>query len=607
MPYYSEDLINEIRDKNDIVDVVGEYVQLKKSGANYFGLCPFHSEKTGSFSVSPSKQIYKCFGCGKGGNVFNFIMSINNISFPEAVEELAARAGVELPERETTPEERKQENLRSRLYEINREAAIYFYKLLRTPHGAKALQYLKNRGITDETIYNFGLGYSDVYRDDLYRYLRQKGYSDDLILESKLAVQDERGIHDKFWNRVMYPIRNQNGKVIAFGGRVMGDGKPKYINSDDTMIFSKRYNLYGLDRARRSRRNGLILCEGYMDVITMHQAGFDNAVASLGTSYTREQARILKKYTDMVYLAYDDDLAGQNAAMKAVDLCDGEELRSRVIHMSPHKDPDEFIKAEGAQAFEKRIDGSESSLMFRISSRESEFRMDDAQDRTRFQKVMFGVLATVTEPFERENYIQECARRYNMSVDTITRGVNTIGMERLDQEKQREQQSQDRETRRKQERKVRNAGTLLEERLISSLVDYPGCIPQCMKYVSPEDMEDPVMSKLLTQIYEESRSGDGIDRHRIMDQWADSSDYDRVCSIVTEPTVFEGSAEIQEEHGDDREWISGAIAQTIEKVAVAGMERRKNALIQSGGDEGTIMKLAMEVNQLKQHRVKIEI
>ena len=288
--YYSEDLIEEVRSRNDIVDVISGYVRLQRRGSSYFGLCPFHNEKSPSFSVSPGKQMYYCFGCGAGGNVFTFLMEYENYTFPEAVKTLADRCGVELPEVEYSEEARRQADLKSRLLEIQKKAARYYFYELRQPKGRTAYEYLKGRALSDETIKRFGLGYSGQQSREMYQYLKHEGYPDELLKESGLFGMDERsGFYDKFWNRVMFPIMDVNSRVIGFGGRVMGDAKPKYLNSPETRIFDKSRNLYGLNFARSARKPNLIICEGYMDVISMHQAGFNQAVASLGTALTARQ------------------------------------------------------------------------------------------------------------------------------------------------------------------------------------------------------------------------------------------------------------------------------------------------------------------------------
>lgn len=353
MAYYSDELIEEVRSRSDIVDVISGYVRLQKKGSTYFGLCPFHNEKTGSFSVSPGKQMYYCFGCGAGGNVFTFLMQYENLTFPEAMAELAERAGVELPKAEVTPQARQEADKRQRLLDINKVAAKYYYMLLRDERGRRAYEYFHKRELSDETMQHFGLGATDRYSDSLYQYLRKQGYEDAILKETGLVTIDERGGHDKFWNRAMFPIMDVRGKVIGFGGRVMGDGEPKYLNSPETKIFDKSRNLYGLNFARLSKRPQILLCEGYMDVIALHQAGFDNAVASLGTAFTVGHANLLKRYTNEVYLTFDSDGAGVKAALRAIPILKEAGLTAKVINMRPYKDPDEFIKALGAEGYQE--------------------------------------------------------------------------------------------------------------------------------------------------------------------------------------------------------------------------------------------------------------
>ena len=369
--YYSEELIEEVRSRNDIVDVISGYVRLQKKGSSYFGLCPFHNEKSPSFSVSRQKQMYYCFGCGAGGNVFTFLMEYENFSFVEAVKFLADRAGIELPEMEYSKEAKEKADLKSTILEMNKLAAKYFYVQLKSERGSQAYSYLKNRELSDETITAFGLGFSNKYSDDLYKYLREKGYSEDLIRQAGLINTDERqGVYDKFWNRVMFPIMDVNNRVIGFGGRVMGDGKPKYLNSPETVVFDKSRNLYGLNRARTSRKPYFLLCEGYMDVISLHQSGFTNAVASLGTALTAGHAALIKRYVQEVYLTYDSDEAGTRAALRAVPILREAGISAKVVRMDPYKDPDEFIKNLGAEEYEKRIHAARNGFMFSLESLE---------------------------------------------------------------------------------------------------------------------------------------------------------------------------------------------------------------------------------------------
>ncbi len=427
MPFYSDEIIEEVRSRNDIVDVIGGYVRLHKKGSTYFGLCPFHSEKTGSFSVSGGKQLYYCFGCGAGGNVFSFLMQYENYTFGEAVQALAERAGVELPQQEMTAAQKREADRRTLLLEIQKEAAKYFYTLLRSPRGKRAWEYFLNRQLSEETIKKFGLGYADQYSDDLYRYLRKKGYDDSILKETGLVTIDEvRGGHDKFWNRAMFPIMDTHNRVIGFGGRVMGEGEPKYLNSPETKIFDKSRNLYGLNIARSTKKNQLLLCEGYMDVIALHQAGFDNAVASLGTSLTSGHASLLKRYTKEVYITYDSDGAGVKAALRAIPILKEAGIITKVINMQPYKDPDEFIKALGAEEYQKRIDSATNSFMFEIQVLEQNYDMNDPESKTAFYNETAGKLLGFSEELERNNYIEAVADKYQMGFDNLRKLVNSL-------------------------------------------------------------------------------------------------------------------------------------------------------------------------------------
>lgn len=425
--YYPEELVEEVRSSNDIVDVIGSYVKLQKKGSNYMGLCPFHNEKSPSFSVSGGKQMYHCFGCGVGGNVFTFLMEYENYTFVEALKTLADRAGIRLPDLEYSEEAKKAADLKGRLLEINKEAAKYYFYQLKGKNGGHALQYLKDRNLSDETILHFGLGYSNPYSDDLYQYMKKAGYDDELLRQSGLFTMEEKGAYDKFWNRVMYPIMDVNNKVIAFGGRVMGDGTPKYLNSPETKIFDKSRNLYGLNFARQSRKPYYLICEGYMDVISLHQAGFTNAVASLGTAFTPQQAKLLSRYTQEVLLTYDSDGAGVKAALRAIPIMKEAGLTTKIINMRPYKDPDEFIKALGAEEYQKRIDSAMNSFFFEIEVLEKEFVMEDPEQKTKFFNEMAKKLLVFSEELERNNYIEALSKKYNISYDSLRKLVNRYG------------------------------------------------------------------------------------------------------------------------------------------------------------------------------------
>lgn len=427
--YYSENVIEEVRSRNDIVDVIGSYVTLKRRGNSYMACCPFHHEKTPSFHVSRDKQMYHCFGCGVGGNVLTFVMEYENYSFPEAVKMLAERAGVALPEQDYSKEQRQKENYKTVLKEMNKAAAVYFnYMLTKTPSGAHALAYYHERGFSDETIQRFGLGYANVYANDLYMYLKKNGYTDDQMKDSGLVrIDEKKGGQDMFWNRAMVPILDINGKVVGFGGRVLGDGLPKYINTKETAVFDKSHTLFAMNIARRSKRRGIILCEGYMDVIAMHQAGFDNAAASLGTALTMGHATIVKRYTDEVYLAYDSDGAGRKATMKAIGIMREVGIATRVIDLKPYKDPDEFIHNFGKEAFEERIANAVTGIVFEIDSIAAAYNLKDPEEKIRFVKDAAKRLAQLEEPVVRHSYIDAVAEKYNLNPDDLKAIVTKYG------------------------------------------------------------------------------------------------------------------------------------------------------------------------------------
>lgn len=427
--YYPDEVIEEVRMKNDIVDVISGYVKLQKKGANYFGLCPFHNEKSPSFSVSPGKQMYYCFGCGAGGNVLTFVMEYENYTFQEALAHLADRAGVDLPKMEYSKEARDQAEHRARLLEVNKLAANYFYFQLKQPQGKMGYEYLHDRrGLLDDTIVRFGLGYANKTSDDLYCFLKRKGYEDSFLKDTGLVTVEERGGRDKFWNRVMFPIMDVNNRVIGFGGRVMGDGEPKYLNSPETKLFDKSRNLYGLNYARTSREGYLLICEGYLDVISLHQAGFTNAVASLGTAFTSQHANVLKRYTDQVILTYDSDGAGIKAALRAIPILKAVGMSIKVLNMKPHKDPDEFIKNMGADAFRQRIKEAKNSFLFEVDVLRQGYQMEDPEQKTRFYQETAKKLLQFSEALERENYLQAVAREQMIPADELRGLVNRMGM-----------------------------------------------------------------------------------------------------------------------------------------------------------------------------------
>ena len=501
--YYPDEIIEEVRNKNDIVDVIGSYVKIQKKGSSYFGLCPFHNEKSPSFSVSGHKQIYYCFGCGAGGNVIRFIMNYENYTFQEAVKYLAERAGVALPEVEFTEEARQKQSKRDKLLEINKEAARYFYYQLRTDRGKQGRDYFTKRELSEETMKKFGLGYALKTPNDLTLYLKNKGYSDDLLVEAGISAFDERfGLHDKFWNRVIFPIQDMNHKVIGFGGRVMGDGTPKYLNSPETMVFDKSRNLYGLNFARTSRAGNFILCEGYMDVIAMHQAGFTQAVASLGTAFTSGQASLLKRYTDEVLLSYDSDGAGTKAALRALEILKEAGLTGKIINLEPYKDPDEFMKHLGKEAFEERIKQAENSFLFEIRMLKREFNLEDPEDKTKFHKEIARKLCGFEIEVERENYIQAVANEYHIGFENLRKLVNryaaqTGGAKPVERPKSGIQKRQTVEDHKKRTQRM----------LLTWLTDEPEIYRQISKYIKPSDFTEELYGRVAEMLFADLSQG----------------------------------------------------------------------------------------------------
>lgn len=558
--FYSDDTIEEIRLKNDIVDVISGYVKLQRKGSSYFGLCPFHNEKSPSFSVSPGKQMYYCFGCGAGGNVFTFVMEYENYSFPEAVKFLADRVGVDLPEQEYNEEMKKQQDLKSRILDLNKMAANYFYFQLRQENGRLAMDYLKGRELSDETIKGFGLGYANKYSDDLYLYLKKKGISDELLSQSGLMNVDEKhGMYDKFWNRVIFPIMDVNGRVIGFGGRVMGDGKPKYLNSPETKVFDKSRNLYGLNIARTSRKKNLLVCEGYMDVISLHQAGFINAVASLGTALTTQHASLLKRYTEEVVLTYDSDEAGMKAALRAIPILKAAGLSAKVLDMKPYKDPDEFIKALGAEEFQDRIDHAVNSFFFEIDVLQKSYHMDDPESKTEFYNQVAKRLLEFEQELERENYIEAVAARYHVGFENFRKLVNRMAMKSISAPEVK-QRPKNRST-------EKEDGMLKSQKLLLTwLIENPGLFAQIKPYVGPDDFTTELYHTVAAMLFEQYASG-ALNPAKIINHFTDPEQQRETAAL------FNTSIRVE-----TKEEMNKALKETIARVMNNSIEYKTTHL-----------------------------
>lgn len=573
--YYSDEIIEEVRSRNDIVDVISSYVKLQKKGSSYFGLCPFHNEKSPSFSVSRGKQMYYCFGCGAGGNVFTFLMEYENYTFQEALKYLADKAGVELPKTEYSAQAKERADLKAILLEINKIAAQYFYVQLKSSKGEAGLSYLKRRELSDDTIKAFGLGYSNKYSDDLYRYLKERGYKDEMIAKAGLISIDERhGAHDKFWNRVMFPIMDVNSRVIGFGGRVMGDAKPKYLNSPETLIFDKSRNLYGLNRARSTRKPYFLLCEGYMDVISLHQAGFTNAVASLGTALTPGHASLIKRYVKEVYLTYDSDEAGTKAALRAIPILKDVGITAKIIRMEPYKDPDEFIKNLGAEAFEERIGRARNGFMFSLEVLERDYDMYSPEGKTDFMREVARRLGEFEEEIERNNYIEAVAQAYHVGYEELRKlVVKTAVQQGLAKPVSRPKQTR--------KEKKEDGNITSQKVLLTWLIEDENIFSQICKYISPEDFTGDIYRTVASILYEQYEKQQ-VNPAQIMNHFTDEEEHREVASLFH--TKIKELTTLGEQEKALKETIIRVKNHSIEEAArnlaptdIAGLQRLMEA------------------------------
>lgn len=586
--YYSEDLIEEIRSRNDIVDVISSYVKLKKQGSSYFGLCPFHNEKSPSFSVSAEKQMFYCFGCGEGGNIFTFIMKYENYSFQEALKYLADRAGIALPEADYSEEAKKGARLKEALLAINNEAGKMFHYLLKTDKGKDGLEYLKKRGLSDETIIHFGLGYSGKYSGNLYPYLKNKGFTDEQLKESGLFTFEERGVKDKFWNRVMFPIMDVNNRVIGFGGRVMGDAKPKYLNSPETKLFDKSRNLYGLNFARAARKNELIICEGYMDVIALHQAGFTNAVAALGTSFTSGHASLLKRYADTVLLSFDSDGAGVKAALRAIPILKEAGLSVKIIDMKPYKDPDEFIKALGREEYQKRIRDAQNSFIFEVRQMAGEYDMSDPDEKAEFTNKTAMKILKVNDEVQRSMYTEAVANEFMISLDLL-KGVVKKKALYYNGEKEEIQKKEERKRFVKpvKDNKVRQSQKIL----LTWMIEEPQLYQKIKNYISPKEFIEPLYHKVSEMLFLQMEEGQ-VNPAKIISCFEEEEEQKEVAGL------FHAHAG----EGLDAEKKNIVLNETVRNVKQNYLEYEQKRAT----DIGQLQKLIQEQTKLQNMHISLE-
>lgn len=524
---YSEEFKEKVREANNIVDVIGGYVKLQRAGSVYKGLCPFHGEKTASFTVFPTTQTYHCFGCHKGGDVFSFIEEYEALNYGEAVNLLAARAGIDIPTGDMTESQKKDASVKKQLLDIQKYAATFYFKQLQGPSGENALKYLKARGLSGNIITRFGLGYAGG-KGELYKALKEQGYSDALLKETGLFIYDGGSgkVREKFWSRVMFPIMDLNRRVIGFGGRVMGDGEPKYLNSPQTKLFDKGRNLYALYAAKASRQKTMIICEGYMDVISLHQAGFTNAVASLGTALTSAQCALIRRYVTDVYLLYDSDGAGVKAALRAIPLLKEAGIDSKVVDLKPYKDPDELLKDKGANELKARLDKAQNGIMFEIHKAFESYDMNDPTQQSRFYHDAAKKLARLDDEIERNTYLQSVSKQYHIDIDVLKRQTG-----KSDEPEKSKVVSDKTNENPALKDNTGKSGSASERKLLSWMCKSPDIIGEVSERLDENDFSDGVNRKLAGRIFRMYKSG-GFKASSIIQQSDENADAIEAARII---------------------------------------------------------------------------
>ena len=507
MARYSEEILNEVRQSNDIVDVISQYVHLKRSGRNYFGLCPFHNEKSPSFSVSPDKQIFHCFGCGVGGNVITFVSQIEGLNFVETVQMLAERANIQLPTLQNNGDTQR-EILKDKVYKVNEFTAEYYHQNLYKPQAKTAQEYVKKRQLTNETLKSFRIGFSGKF-DELYQELKKQGFQEQEILESGLVNKNERGQYiDRYRNRLMFPICDARGRVIAFGGRVLDDSKPKYINSPENVVYSKGRHLFGLNVAKKGDTKKLLIVEGYMDVISLHQRGITNVVAPLGTALTEQQGWLLRKNSEQIILSFDSDDAGIKAKLRAIDILQKMGCDLRVIQLEGAKDPDEYIVKYGNMRFQNAVDKAFSVVEFKVKILKKELNLENTNDKIKFLNEIAKLISKVDNTIEREVYIEKIAKEYDISKEAIYAEVNKLTYKNDKSEKLLEKAKPVITHKKVETKEVSESIRRRENTIISILLTGDLSIFEIIKQnIKPEDFQDEINQEIAKKLYEEFEKG----------------------------------------------------------------------------------------------------
>ena len=508
---YSDEIIEEVRQNNDIVDIISQYVHLTRKGRNYFGLCPFHNEKSPSFSVSPDRQIFHCFGCGVGGNVYTFLMKIEGITFKEALETLAERANIQLPKLENNADNQKEE-LKTKVYKVNEFTAEFYHQNLYKPTAKIAQEYVKKRKLNQETLEAYKIGFSGKF-DELYKALKQQGFKEQEILESGLVNKNENGTYiDRYRNRLMFPICDARGKVIAFGGRVLDDSKPKYINSPENVVYSKGRHLFGLNVAKKDSQKRLLIVEGYMDVISLHQRGITNVVGALGTALTEQQGWLLRKTTEQVILGFDADGAGQTAVARSMEILQNMGCDMRVLQIEGAKDPDEYIVKFGEGRFKIAIDNAISLVEFKVKNLKKDINLENAADKIKFLNEIAKILSKVQNTIEREIYIEKISKGYNISKEAIYAEVNKLIYSNSKGDKILQSKTQEIKHIKREKEEKNNIDEDLKRRentIIALLLDANKNIFDKIKQkIKPEDFKDEINKKIAEELYIELEKQD---------------------------------------------------------------------------------------------------
>ena len=583
---YSEDILNEVKESNDIVEVISQYVHLKRSGRNYFGICPFHNEKSPSFSVSPDKQIFHCFGCGVGGNVISFISKIEGIGFKEAIETLAERANISLPVN-TSQEDSKLEELKSKVFKVNSFTADYYHKRLYDSKSKIGQEYVKKRKLTNDTLEAYNLGFSGNF-DELYQVLRKEGFNDEEILESGLVNKNDNGKYiDRYRNRFMIPILDVRNRVIAFGGRVIDDSKPKYINSPENIVYSKGKHLFGLNVAKKGDTKKLLIVEGYMDAISLHQRGITNVVASLGTALTTNQGWLLRKNAEEVILGFDSDGAGQTAIIRAMEVMQNMGCDMRVLQMTGAKDPDEYIIKYGSARFKKLMDEAISLIEFKVKVLKQSLNLDTAGDKVKFLNEIAKLISKIDNSIEREIYIDKIAKNYNISKEAIFGQVNKI--QYLGKNKTNILEKNKRITHKKdeeQDKSIKEEVIKRENIIISILINNPENYQYIKQKISIEDFQYDINIKIIKELYQELEK-ENYNVNSVLDKLQDDNIQSHLTAIMAEDNGITDNKK--------------AIEDILKKYEREKLEKKRDELIKQSSleqDKEKKKKLGEELNDV---------